>query len=171
MGDEATWDRIAKVLLSVSTLFFSFAMTIFIVFEPAQLGQVMYPLLLVVLPAIALIGALRGSSWWRGAGMLAFLCTWAYLLKSAWRFGTWDHYQQAMLDGSLYFGTFTAIVSACLIGLPLMIFHLNRCRDDPDDDVDTEPSIFELSAALDSVTAEIFREGSMQGIGREKSPR
>ena len=85
-------------------------------------------------------------------------------------FATWDHYQQAMLDGSLYFATFTAIISACLVGLPALVVQLNRRRDTPDD-VAAESPVFQLSGAIESVTFEIFNERSMQSDNGNATPR
>lgn len=171
MGDDSTSDRIAKFLLSVSTILFSFLVMISIVFEPAQIGQILYSLLLVVLPAAALLGALRGLSWWRGAAIFALVCVWAFLLKTAWSFGSWDHYQQTMLDGSFYFAGFTAVVVGFLFGLPWLILELNRSRNDPQDDPGAVPPVWQLSAAFESVTSEFFNEGATIRDTREMTPR
>lgn len=173
MGDDSTSDRIAKFLLSVSTILFSFLMMISIVFEPAQIGQILYSLLLVVLPAAALLGALRGLSWWRGAAIFALVCVWAFLLKTAWSFGSWDHYRQAMLDGSFYFAGFTAIVAGFLFGLPWLILELNRSRNDPgdEDEPQTAQPALQLSAAFESGASDFFNEGSTKRDSREPTPR
>lgn len=123
---------IMQGILLLSALLFTVLCAISFAYESNRSSQILYSVLLVVLPVIAFAGLITRAAWGRGAATLALLCMWAFQLKTLWVWGTWvDDFLETFLRGS-YFTASILMLVGFAIGVPLLLLKLHRGQAESD---------------------------------------
>ena len=121
---------ITQGVLLLTTIFFLGLITASVLLgEKSLFAQILYGLLLVIVPATALYALIKRLPWARRFAMFSMMCTWAFALKAMWAtFGGDTEMLGAVLRSPIAALLFLA-PAATLLGLPYLFWKLGFSPD------------------------------------------